>query len=400
MADDPHDEDAVPGGRRKRLVIGFGALLFLAMLFAAIVINAYNAAERRREAQAWYVHTFQVIVATEAMKSVANMAMRGERGYLITGDASFLRPYTIGISDAPRTLDQIATLTADNPVQQRHVAELRVRMARYFATLGHAIDLRRAGDAEGAAGIVRSGIGRREIEDVLASLAAIEAEETRLLEVRSAANDRANRSIEFHYYTLAGVGFLLLLLAAAVGVSTARTQKRVRIITEQLRLSATTDELTGLHNRRFFMHSLDIEVARARRSGAPLSVAVADVDYFKRVNDKHGHAGGDEVLRALAKIFEAIMRTGDVVGRLGGEEFAILMPDTDEIQARIACERLRGAIAGRKIRLSSGEEIGITLSTGIALLVPGDDRDKLVNRADVALYSAKEGGRNQVRMAA
>jgi diguanylate cyclase (GGDEF)-like protein len=400
MADDPHDEDAVPGGRRKRLVIGFGALLFLAMLFAAIVINANNAAERRREAQAWYVHTFQVIVATEAMKSAANMAMRGERGYLITGDASFLKPYLDGTRDAPRTLDQIATLTRDNPVQRNYVADLRVQLARYFATLRHAIDLRRAGDVEGAAAIVRSGLGRREIEAVLAALQAIENEETRLLELRSAANDRANRTIEFHYYTLAGVGFLLLLLAAAVGVSTARTQKRVRVITEQLRLSATTDELTGLNNRRFFMHSLDIEVARARRSGAPLSVAVVDVDYFKRVNDKYGHGGGDEVLRALARIFEAIMRTGDVVGRLGGEEFAILMPDTDEIQARIACERLRGAIAGRKIRLASGEEIAITLSTGIALLVPGDDRDKLVSRADTALYSAKEGGRNQVRLAA
>jgi len=400
MSQDPHDQELSPAGRRRRLAIGFTALIFLAMLFAAITSNANDAAERRREAQAWYVHTFEVIVSTEALKSAANMAMRGERGYLITGDSRFLRPHAAGIRAAPVRLARIAALTADNPVQQRHVAELRDRLARYFATLQHAIDLRRAGDAEGATAIVRSGLGMREIDGLLAVIDSIEAEETRLQAVRSAANDKANRAIEFHYFTLAGIGLALLLIAAAVGISTAQAQRKVRDIAEQLRLSATTDELTGLHNRRFFMHSLDIEVARARRSGAPLSVAVADVDYFKRVNDKYGHAGGDEVLRALARIFEQIMRTGDVIGRWGGEEFAVLMPDTDEIQARIACERLRGAIAGRKIHLPDGEEIAITLSTGIALLVPGDDRDKLVMRADGALYHAKEGGRNQVRMAA
>ena len=400
MSRDPHDQDAVPGGRRQRLAIGFGALLILAVLFAAIAIIASNAAEKRRETQAWYVHSFEVLLAAEEMRSALNMAMRSERGYLITGDDDFLRPYRAAARDAPVTLARIAALTSDNESQREHIAELQRHVPRFFTGLDFVIAQRRAGDEARAVAMVRSGAGMRQIEAMLARLDAIEREERLLLNSRSAANEKANGTIEGHYYTLAGVGLLLLLVAAGVGVSTARSQRKVRDIAEQLRLSATTDELTGLHNRRFFMHSLDIEVARARRSGAPLSVAVADVDYFKRVNDKYGHGGGDEVLRALAKIFEQIMRTGDVVGRLGGEEFAVLMPDTDEIQARIACERLRGAIAGRKIRLPSGEEIPITLSTGLALLVPGDDRDKLVNRADLALYRAKEGGRNQVRLAA
>ncbi len=179
-----------------------------------------------------------------------------------------------------------------------------------------------------------------------------------------------------------------------------RAQRNIRETAERLRLSATTDELTGLANRRAFLHALEIELARSRRSGSPLSVAVADVDFFKRVNDRHGHGGGDDVLRALARIAEQSMRTGDLVGRLGGEEFAILMPDTDEIQARVACERLRGAVSGRTIRLESGEDVAVTLSTGVALLAAGDDRERLVKRADTALYQAKEGGRNQVRMAA
>lgn len=400
MPQDPHVQSALPGGRTQRLAIGFGTLLILALLFGAVAMNASNAATQRRDAQNSYVHSFEVLVATEAMKSAINQSMRGERGYLITGNDTFLNPFRMGSRDAPAALERIALLTRDSAAQQRHVAELRQRLPRYYGVLDRAIALRRAGDEAGAAAIVRSGIGMREVEGVLAVIDAIKLEEQRLLTARSAANEAANRTIEQHYHMLAMIGLALLLVAAAVGLSTARAQKRVRSITEQLRLSATTDELTGLHNRRFFMHSLDIEVARARRNGDPLSVAVADVDHFKRVNDRYGHAGGDEVLRALARIFETIMRTGDVVGRLGGEEFAILMPDTDEIQARVACERLRAAIAGRKIRLPGGEEIPVTVSTGIALLVPGDDRDKLVTRADHALYRAKEGGRNQVRLAA
>ncbi len=400
MSQDPHHQDADPGGRRQRLVFGFGALLIMAALFAGIVLNANKAAAERRAAQAWYVHTFEVLVTSATMQSSVNASIRGERGYLITGDPKFLAPYRDGAREARVALERIAGLTRDNPAQQRNVAALRTQTADFHAAMERAIALRRAGDEAGAVALVRGGAGMRATDGVLGTLEAIEREERRLLAVRSAANERASAAIQTSYYTLAIAGLALLAVAAAVGVSTAKAQRKVRDIAAQLRLSATTDELTGLHNRRFFMHSLDIEVARARRSGIPLSVAVADVDHFKRVNDKYGHAGGDEVLRALARIFEAIMRTGDVVGRLGGEEFAILMPDTDEIQARIACERLRGAIAGRKIRLPGGEEIGITLSTGIALLVPGDDRDKLVNRADLALYSAKEGGRNQVRLAA
>ncbi|MCW3846304.1 diguanylate cyclase [Sphingomonas sp. LB-2] len=400
MVQNPHDQDAVPGGRGQRLVFGFGALLILAALFAGIVINANHAAAERREAQAWHVHTLEVLLTTATMKSAVNMSIRGERGYLITGDPKFLQPYRAGAREAPVALERIAAQTRDNPAQRRNIAALRAQAAIFYKVMERAIALRRAGDEAGAVALVRSGAGIGATDAVLAALGTIEAEEQRLLAVRSAANERANDATQTSYYALVVAGLVLLLVAAAVGVSTAKAQKRVRIIAEQLRLSATTDELTGLPNRRFFMHSLDIEVARARRSGAPLSVAVADVDHFKRVNDRYGHGGGDEVLRALARIFEAIMRTGDVVGRLGGEEFAILMPDTDEIQARIACERLRGAIAGREIRLPSGEKIAITLSTGIALLVPGDDRDKLVKRADNALYSAKEGGRNQVRLAA
>jgi len=400
MVQTPFAANADRKGRNSRVIFGFGALVVLAMLFAGIVGNTLGAAGQRRQSEAWQVHTLKVLVTTESLMGAANMAIRGERGYLITGEDRFLNPFRAGRRDGPRLLAQLAEQTRDNPVQQRHIADLRVRLARYYAVLERAIALRRAGQEQAATALVRSGAGMREIDGLLAMLSAVEVEEQRLLAVRTAASDRVNRQTDWNNYALAGVGVIFFLIAGMAAYSTMRAQNRTRRMAEQLRLSATTDELTGLANRRAFLHALEIALATARRTGRPLSVAVADVDFFKRVNDQFGHGGGDEVLQALSRIAEQTMRAGDLVGRLGGEEFAILMPDTDEIAARIACERLRGAISGRKIRLKSGEEIAITLSTGVALLAPSDDRDKLVRRADAALYQAKEGGRDQVRLAA
>lgn len=400
MVDTPLSDASVWRGRRRRLACGFGALLVLAALFGAIIGNANSAAQQRRQAQAWYVHTLEVIVAAEALKAAVNMMMRGERGYLITGDEKFLKPYHVGLADAPGLVSRLEESTGDNPLQRRRVTELKRHMTSYYAVLDQVIGLRRAGREAEAAAIVRAGSGYDQIEGLLVVLSSIEDEERRLLAARGRESELAEQATQRHYYALASIGLVLLLIAGAAGLSTARAQKRARAANERLRISATTDELTGLANRRAFMSSLELEVARAKRSGSPLSVAVADVDFFKKINDRFGHAGGDEVLRVLARTARETMRTGDVVGRLGGEEFAILMPDTDVNEARVACERLRGVIAGRKVMLTDGKETEVTLSTGIALLVPGEDRDRLVSRADDALYRAKEGGRNQVRLAA
>lgn len=386
-------------GRTRRLVFGFGALLILAGLFAAIVANAFHASSQRREAQGWQVHTLEVMVTAEALKATANMAIRGERGYLIGLDRSLI-PFNKGRADAKALIEKLADHTRDNPVQQRNLIELRAGMAHYMAVLERVIGLRAKGQHADALAIVRNGDDWKSVEAALASIGRIEQEEQNLLAQRSAASARAGALIDDYNYGVAAAGLIFLIVAALAGASTLRAQNRTRKMAEQLRQSATTDELTGLANRRAFLHALEIELARAQRSGASLSVAVVDVDFFKRVNDKYGHGGGDDVLRALARIAEQTMRTGDLVGRLGGEEFAILMPDTDEMQARIACERLRAAVSARRIRLGTGEDVSITLSTGVALLANGDDRDRLVNRADMALYQAKEGGRNQVRMAA
>jgi diguanylate cyclase (GGDEF)-like protein len=169
---------------------------------------------------------------------------------------------------------------------------------------------------------------------------------------------------------------------------------------EALREQASTDSLTGLANRRSILDTLGRELERCRRSGASCSVAYMDLDHFKRVNDAHGHAAGDAVLKEAAGRMRSTLRPYDLVGRFGGEEFVIVLPGCEEAGARAAAERLRAAIAATP--MSAGEvDLTVTCSLGVASGTArrGWDRDRLLSAADSALYRAKSAGRNRVELA-
>jgi diguanylate cyclase (GGDEF)-like protein len=159
---------------------------------------------------------------------------------------------------------------------------------------------------------------------------------------------------------------------------------------------ALTDELTGLVNRRRFLAALEAEIPRARQLRGPVSVVLADLDDFKRINDKFGHHAGDEVLQAFADLMRAHGRDVDIAGRLGGEEFALLLPDTDVAGAAAGAERLCHAFAKLRIWLGEGREVSVTASFGVAELAEGQSWNGLLRAADVALYRAKEQGKNRV----
>ncbi len=158
---------------------------------------------------------------------------------------------------------------------------------------------------------------------------------------------------------------------------------------------SSTDMLTGLANRRVFYAQLIAEAARARRYGHALSVLMLDVDHFKRINDTHGHATGDEVLRALGRVIREGLRLGDVAARHGGEEIGVVLPHTPEEGAHAVAARLLAAV--REIRLPDGARV--TASIGHAALDEGETEDALVARADEALYEAKRAGRDRVSAA-
>jgi two-component system cell cycle response regulator len=188
-----------------------------------------------------------------------------------------------------------------------------------------------------------------------------------------------------------------VILTVERAVEKKRLRDENKRLLHELESLSRTDALTGVANRRSFDQALTQEMARARRYGSALGVVVLDIDHFKKVNDTHGHQGGDEVLRSFAKTVAGALREGDVLFRYGGEEFVALLPYADQAGAMKAAERLVKAVAAAPIRVGS-TTINVTTSAGVAALASSDaDGLSLVARADGALYEAKRNGRNRVQ---
>lgn len=167
----------------------------------------------------------------------------------------------------------------------------------------------------------------------------------------------------------------------------------------ELRGMADRDPLTGTSNRRAFLTLLTRSISTAGRLHSPLSVLLIDLDHFKKINDTWGHRTGDEALRHFVAVAESCLRHGDVIGRMGGEEFAVLLPHTGVAAAEVAATRLRCAIEAQPV-MHGTKPLPLTASIGIAHWQPGENADAVLNRADQAMYCAKNRGRNRVEVAA
>jgi len=173
-----------------------------------------------------------------------------------------------------------------------------------------------------------------------------------------------------------------------------------KALEQRLERLAQTDFLTGLDNRGHFLEMAGRELSRVQRYRAPMVLSMLDLDYFKKVNDTYGHEIGDRVLKQFATVCRNMLRKNDLMGRVGGEEFAILFPETTGDQALDVCERLREAVADTEIAMERGLPIHVTVSIGLASFVESDANiDVFLNRADQALYVAKHEGRNRTCVA-
>jgi diguanylate cyclase (GGDEF)-like protein len=203
------------------------------------------------------------------------------------------------------------------------------------------------------------------------------------------------------------IGHFLMLacMLPAVAVLTARLSRIRRRLSEQreelaralaqLQAIATRDELTGLPNRRQMQALMDQELLRSLRHHHDFCIAVVDLDHFKRVNDEHGHAAGDTVLRAFAQAGQAAMRATDVLARWGGEEFLVLLPDTAMPPALAGMERLRQHVAALEVDVGGAHKVSVTVSIGLTGHRHGDTLAQTLERADRLLYQAKAEGRNR-----
>lgn len=166
----------------------------------------------------------------------------------------------------------------------------------------------------------------------------------------------------------------------------------------ELERQAATDLLTGLPNRRALAERFATESARAKRRSEPLSLAMFDLDHFKRVNDTHGHAGGDTVLRGVGEVCARSFRGADLAARVGGEEFAVLLPDAGLQQAGVVMQRFADLLAATPAMVGD-QAVVVTATAGVAQQQPGEDLNALMARADAAMYAGKQAGRNRVVLA-
>jgi len=225
----------------------------------------------------------------------------------------------------------------------------------------------------------------RNVPIILVSDEADKAQVVRALEL--GVNDFIMRPVEHHEL-----------------VARVRTQIRRFRYAAELRDSVSSamqlaiiDDLTGLYNRRYFDRHLDVMLSKAQQQGRKMAVMMLDIDHFKAVNDTYGHEAGDDILKDFAYRIQQNVRGVDLPCRYGGEEFVVLMPDTSQDDAANIAERVRAAVENSHFATRSNQSIAITVSVGVSLNLEGYDMpDKLLKRADVALYHAKDSGRNRV----
>jgi diguanylate cyclase (GGDEF)-like protein len=346
----------------------------LALLIAVVLLAAYTVRLDRRAHQEY-----------EQALTLAHLSfeVQGDIARLRT-----LRGVPIGTAEV-RELDARLEQRLEQRLRAIDARELSAAERAEFAQLAQAVAAARQHAAP------RNGTSERGAAATAATDPAFDAIDRALAAFFTAVHARADAAaLQAHQltgfieYALAGAALLMLALGATLASLLARTMRAHRTRLGQLDQLAREDGLTGVLNRRALDEMLPVELARAERLGYTLSVAMLDLDYFKRFNDKRGHGAGDALLRNAARAWRAQLRPTDLLARYGGEEFTLVLPSCDAAQAVALIDRLRPLMPERQ-----------TFSAGVAQWNGADAPDALIRTADGALLAAKRGGRNRTVVA-
>ena len=379
-----------------KILIGFLIILII-LLFSAF--TSYNITQKLTETASWVSHTHKVQTMVESVLSQLKDAETGQRGYLLTNNLSYLEPYESSIKKLHDILDRAKNLTIDNPIQQEHINQIEILSNQKLAELKETIELNKAGNITDAIEVVMTNHGKHTMDDIRAIIHDMHVEEEQLLLIRQQESDSAIKAATLIILFGSILAFSLIVFIAIIIVrDTNRYIIERKQAEEKLKYMATHDPLTKLNNRNELIRYLKNETLRASRYKHDLSVFMLDIDYFKSINDTHGHLNGDEVLYTFANILQNSIRNSDYVARYGGEEFFIILPETSLTKAKELAERLRSKIAEYQFPISDGKVLSLTTSIGIATFPEhAQTGEKLLEAADSAVYAAKKAGRNQVK---
>jgi diguanylate cyclase (GGDEF)-like protein len=319
-----------------------------------------------------------------------------QRGYLITGDQAYLEPYLHGRIGVRDNLERAEQSGYQDPQFLDNLRRLALITDSKLEEVDRTVQLKKRGDDEAAANIVREGFGQQKMVE---ARQLIGGEVDRLRAARETLIDGFNGRLLRAAVTL----ILMLATAVAMGLhawrSLTEAARRNNELARRLAMEASHDVLTGLPNRRFYDRWARRLVARSQRSGRPFSLLSIDLDRFKEVNDTHGHAVGDEVLKAVAARFQSALRGGEFLARLGGDEFVLLVEGAFSRQevssiGRRLIESLAPSLHPSLAIAAVGASIGAA-----SFPLNGTDLEGLMQAADEALYASKRGGRGMLSFA-
>ena len=380
------------------MLVGF---LVAVILLAVLGVYLRNRALEFRLYREQVARSRVEVDALQSFLTAVEDAETGQRGFLLTGNDNYLAPYSAANAGITVRLNRLADLTNEDADEAQSMQQLKAHTAAKFAELELTIQKRRESGLEAALAVVNTDEGSNE----MAAIRKVVAEIDRKVRGRQAlSEDNYNASVARTELSFTGAlvsqMFLLLLLSIAVQSdlryrATTQAQleeheRRLALALDNEKSLSRSDHLTGLANRRAFEELFEMECKRSRRYNRPITVACMDLDNFKSVNDRQGHQTGDEVLVAVAATLRSCLRATDCVARMGGDEFAILLPETNEDNAGIIMKKLHALL--QTLLTRTNWPIGFSFGV-VTFPAPLDSLEAMLERADKLMYEAKHGGK-------
>lgn len=371
------------------ILVGYGLILLAVMGLGWLAISSME--RLRGITKDFYEHPFAASNAASDLKATLFQLRNHVVQAAIVRDGA--GNYKTGLDEAldlgKRIRADLAAIKVSFVGDKSKVEQLELKLGEWDIIRAEILAAVARGDYPAAENFVRN-IGSpkfAEIEPLVDELLSNTRERGKRL-----ADEAEAHSLSISADIRIGVA-LLLGFVLLTGFSVVR---RVRFLHAELARLATVDSLTDVPNRAYFLELAGRELARSQRYGQPFALAITDLDLFKAINDSHGHQVGDLVLKKFSDIARRALRDADIIGRIGGEEFAILLPNAPTHEAREILERVRGAIEDAVIPLGAAPPMRFTASFGVTVYAGDKDTSSLLKRADEALYEAKHRGRNRI----